>query len=638
MAFMGTSVASGVGEGVVVAVGSKTFFGMTAESLKQKAPETEFEHGIRDFGNLLMKITFAMTLFILITNAVLGKSFFDSLIFAIALAVGITPEVLPILITITLSQGALKMAKSKVITKTLASVEDLGNMDILCSDKTGTLTEGKLSLVRYENLKGETDDTLLLYGLLCNSNNITDQAIWDSTFTPPLKHRLKDFKTLDTNEFDFERRRMSVIVKGPHGNVFIAKGAPESILESCTADKKLTKNILDDVMKYEQQGYRVIAVADKKFTKNNSSKEDEKDLTFVGFLLFLDPPKQSAKESLQSLQRLGIDIKILSGDSAMVTEKICNEVGLKINENRVITGEELERMHQHEFEKAIHQYNVFARISPEQKYRIVENLNKRGHVVGFLGDGINDAPALKAADVGISVDSAAGIAKEAADIILLKKSLSVLTSGIIEGRKIFGNITKYILNTISANFGNMFTVAAASVFLKFIPLLPSQILLNNFISDFPLLTIAGDNVDEELVKKPKKWNIKLISKFMIHFGLLSTFFDLALILPLFFLMKATPDLFRTAWFVESALSEILITFAIRTKLPFFKSRPSKWLTISSLATIVLTVGITYTAFGASFFQFVKMPMNVLLFVVGILIAYFLSAEIAKRSFFKKYEL
>ncbi|MBI5413075.1 magnesium-translocating P-type ATPase [Candidatus Peregrinibacteria bacterium] len=657
MAFMGTTVASGLGEGIVTATGEQTFFGKTAEYLKQEAPETNFHKSIREFGNFLMKITFVMTLFILVVNAALGKSFFDSLLFAIALAVGITPEVLPMLITITLSSGALSMAKKKVIIKSLPSVEDLGNMDILCCDKTGTLTEGVLALADYRNFDDKEDEQLLLYGLLCNStevgkrkksfNNVIDRAIWESDKSVEARRDFKGFKKLDDNEFDFERRRMSVVVKGPHGNVFIAKGAPEAITQVCTfvrkdgKDEKMTKaleaKIHAEVAKYEEDGYRLIAVAEKQYKLNDSHKEEEHDLVYLGLLLFLDPPKKDVKASLLTLARLGVAVKIISGDSAGVTGKICSEVGLKVVENRVITGTELAKLNDREFKAYIHKYNVFARVTPEQKYKIVEGLNKSNHVVGFLGDGINDAPALKAADVGISVDSAAGIAKQAADIILLKKNLNVLTDGIIYGRKIFENISKYIFNTISANFGNMFTVAASSMFLNFIPLLPAQILLNNFFSDMPMLTIATDSVDEHLLQKPKKLSIKMISKFMVVFGLISTAFDLALILPMVFLMKTGPELFRTAWFVESSISEMLVTFSIRTKLPFYKSAPSKWLVLSTVLTCIVVVGITYTQFGYNLFQFDKMPTNIIMLIVGVLVSYFAATEIAKRFFFRKFE-
>jgi len=559
--------------------------------------------------------------------------------------------------TITLSNGALKMAREDVVVKRLATVEDLGNIDVLCCDKTGTLTEGKLKLQGYYTVDGYTDDALILYGLLCSSikgkkgrkltENPIDAAVWESKKAAELGSQLKFFTILDMNEFDYERRRMSVLVRSSARTLLIAKGAPESILDICETatvagtktaiTQELSSRIRGTVSGYENEGYRVIAVAEKDIETEKITKTDENKLNLSGFLLFLDPPKKTAKNSLRTFQNLGLTIKVISGDSPVITKKICHEVGLPIVEEMAITGSSLDRLTEEEFEECAQKYTVFARVAPEQKYKILSVLGKT-HVVGFLGDGVNDAPALKAANVGISVDSASGIAKEAADIILLKKSLRVLAHGITEGRKIFSNITKYIMNTISANYGNMLTVAASSLFLKFIPLLPAQILLNNFVSDFPLLTIAADNVDKEFLRKPKRWNIHVISRFMIYFGSISVFFDLLLILPLVFLIKVTPELFRTAWFLESALSEILVTFAIRTKLPFFKSRPSMLLIGTSVVTGAAAIAITYTRVGTLFFEFVRMPISIVTFIAGVLIAYFAAAEIVKRRFFKKVEL
>ncbi len=656
-AFMGTSVASGSGHGIVIDTGMDTFFGKTAAYLKQKAPEADFQKSVKKFSNFLLKVTLAITLFIFIANAILEKGIFDSFLFAIALAVGITPEVLPIIMTITLSNGALKMAKEKVITKKLSSVEDFGNIDTLCCDKTGTLTEGHMTLIDHINLDGKKDDTVVLYGLLCSpgkikgKKNIYDnpinQALWESKKSIELSEEVDSYETMDKNDFDYERRRLSVLTKKGKNKLFISKGAPESIIKVCRyAEMKGKKvsltahvaaSIHNTVLKYESQGYTVIAVSEKQTNKDETTKEDEKDLTLIGFLLFLDPPKDSVKESLETLQRLGVNIKVISGDSPIITRKICNDVGLDITDNKVITGDELEHMNDRQFEEHSMKYNVFARITPGQKYRIVSYLNKEGHVVGFLGDGVNDAPALKAADVGISVDSATGIAKEAADIILLKKSLKVLADGIITGRKTFGNITKYIFNTISANYGNMLTVASSSLFLKFIPLLPSQILLTNFVTDVPMLAVSTDNVDEDLLRKPKKWNIRIISRFMIYFGLISSIFDLALILPLIFILNSTPELLRTSWFIESVLSELIIVFALRTRQPFLKSKPSRWLVISSILAAIASVLVPFTIYGARFFGFVNVPTSILSYIAVILLAYFITAEIAKKMFFRRFE-
>jgi len=651
MTFMGTVVVSGSAYGVVTTIGKDTFFGKTASYLEQPAPEGDFQKNIREFSTFLLKVTLAMTAFIFAINSLLGKGLFSSLVFAIALAVGITPEVLPIIMTISLSRGALKMAKQKVVTKRLATVESFGNMDILCCDKTGTLTTGEISLHNYVNLDDKRDTRLILQGLLCNTakgtGNPIDEAIWKSSEATALQQEFETYKTLTVNEFDFERRRMGVLVSDGKKTKLIVKGAPESVIAACTSvmlkgrktsiSIRTMQELHNKVTGYERDGYRVIAVSEKLAGKS-ATKKDEKELTLTGFLLFLDPPKETVKEALRVLQELGVAIKVISGDSPVVTHKICNEVGLSITENRVITGEELEKLEQEEFERYAETYNVFARITPEQKYELIISLNKKDHVVGFLGDGINDAPALKAADVGISVDTAAGIAKEAADIILLQKSLHVLSLGIIEGRKTFGNITKYILNTTSANYGNMFTVAASSMFLKFIPLLPSQILLNNFISDFPMLAISTDNVDEQFLRKPKKWNIKLIAQFMRIFGLLSTVFDLALIFPLLFVFHANPELFRTAWFVESVLTEIAVTFAIRTRKPFLKSHPSRWLVLMSIVAGISAILLPLTLFGQHFFSFVTLPIKVILLIGALVLAYLISAELLKRHFFKKLEL
>jgi len=658
MAFMGTSVASGSGEGVVTATGKNTFFGETAAYLKQAVHEGDFQKNIRKFSNFLLKVILAMTTFIFIANAVLGKGVFSSLLFALALAVGITPEVLPIIMTITLSNGALRMAKEKVITKRLVSVEDFGNIDTLCCDKTGTLTEGELSLSDYLGFDERREDKLILYGLLCSSveggkgkksfGNPMDKAIWENKKAKEMEPEVENYTIIDRNEFDFERRRMSVLVQGDKSNILIVKGAPESILgvsdfamvggRETELSSDLVSTIKNKIADYENDGYRVIALAEKHTDQTETSNNDERNLIVLGFFLFLDPPKKTVRESLNILRRLGVSIKVISGDSPIITRKVCNEVGLPLVEDKVVTGDELEQLEDDDFEMYSREYNVFARVTPEQKYRIVSNLNREGHIVAFLGDGINDAPALKAADVGISVDSAAGIAKEAADIILLRKSLRVLTHGIIAGRKTFGNITKYILNTISANYGNMITVAMSSLFLKFIPLLPSQILLNNFISDAPLLTISTDNVDKEFLKRPKRWNIRFISRFMVYFGLISTFFDLALILPLLLIVKVSSEVFRTAWFTESALSEIAVTFAIRTRFSFFKSAPSKWLSITSVVAGIVAITVTFTVFGNKFFEFVKMPAAVLVLIAGILVAYFITAEITKRFIYRGFQI
>ncbi|VVB80695.1 Copper-exporting P-type ATPase B [uncultured archaeon] len=653
--FMGTSVVQGKCVGIVVETGEKTYFGKTAKYIEKKVPEEEFQRGIRKFSNLLMKVVVSMTIFIFLANALLQKPLLDSLLFALALAVGVTPEILPVIITIALSRGAMRMAKESVIIKRLSSMEDFGNIDTLCSDKTGTLTEGKMSFMEGLNFDGEKEEKLILDGLLCNAkakdrlssaNNPIDSAIWESSKSHHLAEKFAQYKIVEENEFDFERKRMSVIVEKDRHLRLIVKGAPESILRVCKYVKferknqalssALMKKIKSKIESYENEGYKVILLAEKNFINAKKGKEIETSLVLCGLLLFIDPPKKTAKEAIENLEKLNVSLKILTGDGEIVTRKICSEVGFNIK-GKIFSGEELSKLDHANFEKYCRECNVFVRLTPEQKYRIVKVLNREGHIVGFLGDGINDAPALRAADVGISVNTASDIAKDSAEIILLHKSLRVLGNGIVEGRKTFGNVTKYITNTISANYGNMFTVASSSLFLNFIPLLPSQILLNNFLSDVPNLTLPADNVDKEYLIKPKRWDIKFLSRFMIYFGLLSSFFDLMLIIPLLLVFKAGPEVFRTAWFVESAISEIIVVFAIRTKLPFYLGKPKTSLLMSSLISILFCVLITIWAFGRQIFNFTALSSGVWILIAIVLTVYFASAEIAKRSFFKKIE-
>lgn len=658
MAFASTYVASGVGKGLVTAIASNTYLGKTAKILETKEPQTDFQKQIRHFGSFLFKIIFAMTVFVFGVNAFLGKGIFASFLFAVALAVGITPELLPMIITVTLSQGALKLVRKKVVVKRLISVEDLGNIDTLCTDKTGTLTEGSFALSDYRTAEGDKDEEVLLEALVCSSGfaqegkgvsaSPVDKALWEWPHLNKVKSQLRKFQLLDENEFDFKRKRMSVVVEKEKNLYLIAKGAFEAILTICKKienrnreinfDEKRRQQITKQVADYEKAGYRVIALAKKRIKIAEASREDEKDMVFKGFLLFTDPVKRSAKESLKLFKKLGVKIKVISGDSPLVVKKVAEETGLATGKERVITGDQLLGLSKQRLAEIAQEFTLFARVPPEQKWELVDGLNWEGHIVGFLGDGVNDAPALKAADVGIAVDSGAEVAKEAADIVLLKKDLKVLAEGIEAGRKTFGNITKYILNTISANFGNMFTVALSSLFLPFIPLLPTQILLNNFISDIPLLAITTDKVDASFIKKPKRWNINLIGHFMLYFGLISSIFDLATILPLILIWQVSPELFRTAWFVESALSEMLVTFSIRTRLPFYKSTPSRVLLGLSVVSGFLVVVLPLLSPGRILFNFVRLPFNIILWLGFVLIMYFAVTEVVKHLFFKRFEI
>lgn len=655
MAFMGTTAVSGIGIGVVVATGLNTYFGHSQKLFTQKSSESDFQIQIKSFSKFLFKVITVMTFGIFLINAIQAKDVVESFLFAVALAIGITPEMLPAIITVTLSQGAIKMAKKKVIVKRLASVEDFGNIDTLCMDKTGTLTLGKFSFVGAFSASGIEDESLIKKALICTSKfaedsnelkyDAHDEAIWESVYAHKYIKKLVHTKFVNENIFDYERRRMSVFYHEGENSFLVVKGSSESVISACNKvikqtkllclTKSLRKTLSQKYCDFEDKGYRVLALAEKKLKSDITTKTDEKDLTFIGFLLFKDPVKESAHGAIEKFEKLGINLKILSGDSLVVTVNIARETGVDFTDSEVIEGSDLEKLSQEEFNQVCKTKKIFARITPELKYKIIRSLNYEGHIVGFLGDGINDAGALREADVGISVDTGADIAKDASDIILLKKDLTVLVEGIEAGRKTFGNIMKYILNTISANYGNMFTVAISSFFLKFIPLLPSQILLNNFISDIPLFAVATDNVDSDFLKKPKKWNIGFIQNFMIYYGFVSTFFDLLLILPMIFILKVDVEVFRTAWFVESSISEVLVTFAIRTKLPFYKSRPSVWLMGLSLVTILLVISMS--VMQVKLFHFTHLPIFVWALIVFDLVAYFVVTEIAKRSFFKKFE-
>ena len=652
MGLAGTFCVGGSARGVVTAIGQDTVLGQTVKTLRESAPLTDFQKQTKNFGLFIFRVILILAFFVFLTNTFLGRSPLDSLLFALALTVGIAPELLPVITTITLAQGALLMAKKRVIVKRLAAVEDLGNIDTLCTDKTGTLTEGKIHLESFVNLDNKSDPQILLLGLLCSEgfsqpghrklNNPVDLALWADEKSLGLKKTLTDFKLLESRNFDFETKKAAVLVEKDGTYQLIVKGAPENILPGCSkwqkegrteafgkdGQKKITETILD----FEKNGTRVLALAQRE-TKNI---KDEGGLTLMGYLLFSDPLKKNVNESLRLFKNLGIAVKILSGDSPAIVQRVANLAMLYSDQEKVIVGSELLGLDKKTLAQYAQKYHLFARLTPLQKYQLVLSLNQEGHIVGFLGDGVNDAPALKAADVGISVNTGADVTKEEADVVLLEKDLKVLGDGILAGRKTFGNIIKYILNTMSANLGNMSTVALSSIFLKFLPLLPSQILLTNLLSDIPLLTVATDNVDREFTLKPKHWNINFISRFMLIFGLLSSLFDLLLIIPLQFIFKVDPAVFRTAWFLESVISEIIITFVIRTKMIFFKSRPSNLLIISSLISIFAVVLLPFFWGTQILFSFVNLPLAIWVWIGIILLAYFATAEFVKKWFYRRF--
>jgi Mg2+-importing ATPase len=655
--FLGTSIVSGTAMAVVVKTGGSTEYGKIAQRLVEKAPETEFEIGVKRFGFLIMQVTFLLVIFVFMIQALLhpnANGILTALLFAVALAVGLTPELLPMIITINLSKGAMAMSKKGVIVKRLSSIETFGSMNVLCTDKTGTLTENQIKLILHINIEGKDDDKVLLYSFL-NSHFQTglksplDEAI--------LKHEeinISAFQKIDEVPFDFVRRRVSVVVEKEKQRFFIAKGAPEEILKVCSY-YELEGTISDineaDRKKIEQkyfdlsaEGLRVLGVASKKLKEEKAvyTINDECDMTFLGFVAFLDPPKETAKESLELLNKAGVELKILTGDNELVTRKVCSELGFEVK--GIALGNEISKLSDEALSAIVEEVNVFARVTPAQKDRIITLLKRNGHVVGFMGDGINDAPSLKTSDVGVSVNNAVDVARESADIILLKNDLTVLAQGVLEGRKTFGNTMKYIMMGVSSNFGNMFSAAGGSVFLPFLPMLPIQILLNNLLYDTSQTVMTTDNVDAEYIERPKRWDISFIRRFMIIIGPVSSLFDFATFFIMLFIflpmVPASADphmpehMFQTAWFIESLCSQTLVVLIIRTRrVPFYKSKPSKYLAIMLLAVISFAIIVPYTPIGA-FFQFVPPPPMFYLALAGILGAYAVLAETVKRWFYK----
>ena len=653
LAFAGTHVVQGSAKGIVIKTGKNTELGKMANLLQAKPEITEFQKGIADFGIFLFRIIIIFSLTILLFLAVFKHEWIQSLLFSLAIAVGLSPELLPIIITINLAKGAKKMAKKQVIVKRLMSIENLGNTDILCTDKTGTLTAGNIALKNYSDFKQGESPQVLQYAALCNTftatkniaGNPLDEAIFDYLKKNRRKIIVNGFKIIDTLAFDFQRRRMSVIVQNKSERLLIGKGAVEEMLKICAKIKinnKVVnlkphlKKIRGQILSIERQGFKTLLLAAKTIeTKEHYGLEDENDLTLLGYLTFSDPLKKTVKEVLPQLQNLGVAVKILTGDNESVTRRLLKEINFKIT--GLMVGDQLEKMSDQTLKKTIGDFNVFVRITPEHKLRIVNALKKRKYTVSFLGDGANDAPALRAADVGISVDSAVDIAKEAADVILMQKSLSVITDGIIEGRKTFGNTLKYIFATISSNYGNMFSVVGAAFILPFIPLLPAQILLLNFLSDFPMLALSTDNVDAEYLKKPKHWNIKIISRFMNYFGLISSVFDFITFGFLLYIFGYIAPLFQAGWFWESFLTEVILIFVIRTKKPFWQSRPAKTLSLAAILTTLLVILFLYSPLRA-YFGFGFLPLSALLMIIAITLIYFLVVEFGKKLFYKKFEI
>ena len=640
--FKGTSVINGTATILAVHTGNETELGKITASLEQSATVTTFEKGIMKFGYLIMRLTMVFTGLILILNIVLHHSVIESLLFSLALTVGLTPELLPAIMTITLAAGAGRMAKKKVIVKKLSAIQNLGEVDVFCSDKTGTITEGIVRLKNALDLHGNQNEKVLLYAYL--------NATYETGFANPIDESIRQlaldisgYEKRDEVPYDFIRKRLSIVVDTKGRQVMITKGAFKNILEVCTvAENRQDETVpINEVLpalmqEFEQlsnEGFRVIALACKDVTGDPLiNKDDEQGMTFLGFLVFFDPVKEGIVDSIEQLRKTGIRLIIITGDNVYVARYLARQINL--NHTEILTGTDLHNLTSEALQRKLESVDVFAEILPAQKERIVRVFQKAGHSVAYLGDGINDANALKAADVGISINNAVDVAKEAADLVLLDRHIDVIKEGVEEGRKTFMNSLKYIFVTTSANFGNMFSMAIASFLLPFLPLLPVQILLNNFISDLPAIAIASDAVDEELVRKPRKWNMSYIWRFMIVFGLQSSIFDFATFGLLYYVYHASPEEFRTAWFMESLLTEILILLVIRTQRSFIKSRPSKYLLWATGLTFVFCIVIPYLPFAREF-QLYPLPFPLFGWIMLIIAAYVMVAEVSKKYLIKK---
>ena len=634
IAFLGSSVISGTAKAVVVQTASGSEFGKIAQKLSSREEETDFSRGMREFGYIILKVTIALVLFIFFINALMKKDVLESFMFAIAIAVGLTPELLPMIMSLTMSKGSLQMAKKGVIVKHLSAIPNFGSMEVLCTDKTGTLTEDKIKLIKCVDACGNDSASVFQLAYL---NSLFQTGIKNPLDDAILGHQKPEIsfcQKIDEIPFDFYRKRMSVVVKHLNQLTLICKGAPEEILKVCVQGKDFVATAIDQYEKLSAQGYRVLAIAVKKVNgREKFTKQDEMELSFEGFVAFLDPPKEDANEVIRALALIGVEVKIITGDNQLVTQKICKEIGLPIK--GIMQGHEMDTVTDDALKKRVLNTNIFTRFSPDQKNRIIEALKANHIAVGYLGDGINDAPSLKAADIGISVNSATDVAKESADIILTEKSLLVLKEGILEGRKTFGNTMKYVLMGLSSNFGNMFSVAAATLFLPFLPMLPVQILINNFLYDLSQVTIPSDNVDDSYIQRPQHWNLKMIYRYMFIFGITSSIFDLFTFWLLYTYFAVNQAQFQTGWFIESLATQILVVFIIRTQqTPFFKSKPSIKLVISVLVCLIIGWLLPYMPF-ANKIGFEVLPLPILGFIVILVCFYLFCAEWVKRLIYRQ---
>jgi len=645
--WMGTHVVSGSGKLIIVNTGSYTKFGEISQQLSIKKPETEFERGIRKFGFMLMIITIILVFTIFAVNIFLKKPLLDTFMFSLALAVGLTPQLLPAIVSINLSRGSKVMAKEKVIVKRLSSIENLGSMNILCSDKTGTLTDGNVKVKDSLSVAGNFSEKVFLYAYL--------NSMFESGFVNPIDTAIRTYKTLDISEYkkigeqpyDFIRKRLSVFVtKGNNplaAKTIITKGAFDKVIDICTkieTDKGTIDNIekyYDDIVaKYQElstNGYRTLGIAYKDCEENTTqlTRDDESDMIFLGFITLFDSPKEGIKDTIQKLENLGISLKIITGDNRFIAANVMQQLGYP--DAKILTGAEIRDINDIALIHQALQTKVFAEIEPNQKERIILALKKSDNVVGYIGDGINDVSALHDADVSISVDSAVDVAKETADIVLLEKNLEVLVQGVLAGRTTFTNTMKYVFMATSANFGNMFSMAGASLFLPFLPLLPKQVLLTNLMTDLPAMTIASDNVEPDVISKPHRWDISFIKKFMLTFGLISSIFDYITFGVLILVLDADETLFQTGWFMESVISASIIVLVIRSRKMFFKSKPSNNLIIATFSVVIATVLLQYTPLAA-ILGFEQLPAKLQYLIAGIVCLYILAAELAKKVFYR----
>jgi Mg2+-importing ATPase len=640
--FLGTNVRSGSARCLVAATGTATEFGRIARRLTLRPPETEFDRGIRRFGYLLTSAMLIMVLAVFVGNVLVGRPPIETLLFSVALAVGLSPELLPAILNVNLARSAKAMAHRGVLVRRLNAIENLGSMDVLCTDKTGTITEGVVQLEGAYGPRGEPGgDVLELAGWNAALETGIGSAL-DEAITSAAKPVLAEHRKLGEIPFDFVRKRVTVVVQVADGARLVMKGAFEPVLEVCTRlpdGSALTAAARADLRqrfeRWSTRGLRVLAVAARPVSaKSSYSRDDECDMTFVGYLTFLDRPKEGVADAIAGLAALGVSVKLITGDSGLVARHVSTLVGLRAD--RMLTGRELDELHDEALWRAAETTDLFAEVDPNQKERIILSLKKMGHVVGFLGDGVNDAPAMHAADTSLSVEQAVDVAREAADFVLMERGLDVIRRGIEEGRRTFANTLKYVLMTTSANLGNMVSMAAASLFLPFLPLTAGQILLNNLLSDIPAIGIADDEVDRELVERPRRWDMGFIGRFMIDFGMLSSAFDLLTFGILLGVFRARPEVFRTSWFVESLLTELVIALVVRTRRPFFRSRPGRVLLTATIALVPIALAIPYAPY-AGLFGFVALPGLLVVTIAAVTVLYVGATEMLKQRFYASHE-